>query len=65
MQLAVMQGPRVTQTATMSAIFFTLFEFWKAQLKPLSQREGPDRVLSQKLYQKKRNHIWKRQFSYR
>lgn len=26
-------GPRVTQTAVMSAVFFSLFEFWKAQLK--------------------------------
>ena len=26
-------GPRVTQTALMSAVFFSLFEFWKAQLK--------------------------------
>ena len=27
------QGPRVTQTAVMSAVFFSLFEFWKSQLK--------------------------------
>ena len=26
-------GPRVTQTALMSAVFFSLFEFWKGQLK--------------------------------
>ena len=26
-------GPRVTQTALMSAVFFSLFEWWKAQLK--------------------------------
>ena len=60
-----MQGPRVAQTALMSSIFFTLFEFWKAQLKPVSQREGSDRLLSQKLYGKKRKHIWKRQFAFR
>jgi hypothetical protein len=26
--LFVGMGPRVTQTAVMSAVFFTLFEFW-------------------------------------
>jgi hypothetical protein len=61
----LLQGPRVTQTAIMSSIFFTLFEFWKAQLKPKSQREGADRLLATKLYGKKRDHIWKRQFAFR
>lgn len=28
-----LQGPRVTQTAVMSAVFFSLFEFCKSQLK--------------------------------
>eukprot|EP00892_Ulva_mutabilis_P001060 jgi/Ulvmu1/10955/UM007_0134.1 len=58
-------GPRMAQNVLMSAIFFTLFEFWKAQLKPASQREGTDRLLSKKLYEKPRDHIWKRQFSFR
>ena len=31
--LVFLQGPRVTQTAVMSAVFFSLFEFWKSQLK--------------------------------
>lgn len=59
------QGPRMAQNVLMSAMFFTLFEFWKAQLKPASQREGSDRLLSKKLYDKPRDHIWKRQFSFR
>ena len=37
------QGPRVTQTAVMSAVFFTLFEFWKAQLKGPAARKSHDR----------------------
>jgi hypothetical protein len=59
------QGPRVVQTALMSSIFFTLFEFWKAQLKPDAMREAGDRLLGKKLYGKKREHIWKRQFAFR
>jgi hypothetical protein len=34
-------GPRVTQTAVMSAVFFSLFEFWKAQLKGCAQIPMP------------------------
>jgi hypothetical protein len=49
----------------MSAVFFSLFEFWKAQLKPASLREGDDRLLRKKLYAKRREHIWKRQFAFR
>ena len=49
----------------MSSIFFTLFEFWKAQLKPAAVREASDRLLGRKLYGKKRDHIWKRQFAFR
>lgn len=30
-------GPRVTQTALMSALFFTCFEFWKQVLRPVQQ----------------------------
>lgn len=60
-----MQGARVLQTSLMSSIFFTLFEFWKAQLKPDAMREASDRVLGRKLYAKRRNHIWKRQFAFR
>ena len=37
------QAPRVTQTAVMSAVFFMLFEFWKAQLKGPGARESHDR----------------------
>ncbi|EIE21238.1 mitochondrial carrier, partial [Coccomyxa subellipsoidea C-169] len=55
-------GPRVTQTAVMSAVFFSLFEFWKAQLK--SEREAEDRLLRPKMWRKRRTHVWKRQFSY-
>lgn len=55
----------MAQNVLMSSIFFTLFEFWKAQLKPASQREGNDRLLSKKLLDKPRDHIWKRQFSFR
>ena len=33
----------MTQTAVMSAVFFTLFEFWKAQLKGPGARESHDR----------------------
>ena len=40
---ACAQGPRVTQTAVMSAVFFTLFEFWKAQLKGPGTRAPGDR----------------------
>lgn len=57
-------GPRVTQTAVMSAVFFSLFEFWKSQLKRRSERGAEDRLLRPKLYLKRRTHVWKRQFSY-
>ncbi|CAK0786047.1 hypothetical protein CVIRNUC_009260 [Coccomyxa viridis] len=57
-------GPRVTQTAVMSAVFFSLFEFCKSQLKRASEREEEDRQLRPKLYMKRRTHVWKRQFSY-
>ncbi|BDA51047.1 probable S-adenosylmethionine carrier 2, chloroplastic [Coccomyxa sp. Obi] len=57
-------GPRVTQTAVMSAVFFSLFEFWKAQLKGPSEREADDRFLRPKIWRKRRTHVWKRQFSY-
>ena len=33
----------MTQTAVMSAVFFTLFEFWKAQLKGPAARSADDR----------------------
>ncbi|CAD7700020.1 unnamed protein product [Ostreobium quekettii] len=54
--------PRITQVATMSAVFFTLFEFWKLQLKPVRFREPGDRLLSPKIYGKRRTKVWKRQF---
>ncbi|KAK9902064.1 hypothetical protein WJX75_003057 [Coccomyxa subellipsoidea] len=57
-------GPRVTQTAVMSAVFFSLFEFWKAQLKGPSEREAEDKFLRPKMWRKRRTHVWKRQFSY-
>ena len=33
----------MTQTAVMSAVFFALFEFWKAQLKGPGARDSHDR----------------------
>ncbi|KAL3151859.1 hypothetical protein ABBQ38_012823 [Trebouxia sp. C0009 RCD-2024] len=54
--------PRVCQTAIMSAMFFTLFEFWKAQLKPHHHRASTDRLLEPKIWHKRRDHVWKRQF---
>ena len=56
------QTPRVCQTAIMSAMFFTLFEFWKAQLKPHHHRASTDRLLEPKIWHKRRDHVWKRQF---
>lgn len=56
------QTPRVCQTAIMSAMFFTLFEFWKAQLKPHHHRASKDRLLEPKIWHKRRDHVWKRQF---
>ncbi|KAK9804260.1 hypothetical protein WJX72_003751 [[Myrmecia] bisecta] len=55
-------GPRVTQTAIMSAVFFTLFEWWKLRLKP--DREPEDLLLTPKIWRKRRDHVWKRQFVY-
>jgi solute carrier family 25 S-adenosylmethionine transporter 26 len=57
-------GPRVTQTAIMSAVFFTLFEFWKSQLKPEHFRDPQDKLLRPKVWRKRRDHVWKRQFVY-
>lgn len=54
--------PRVTQVALMSAVFFTMFEFWKLQLKPTSLRDPEDQLLAPKIYKKKRDKVWKRQF---
>eukprot|EP00951_Prasinocladus_malaysianus_P015897 scaffold122836_cov47-Prasinocladus_malaysianus.AAC.1 len=54
-------GPRVAQTTIMSAAFFGLFEFWKLQLKPASQRPANDRDVIPKLLTKRRDHVWKRQ----
>ena len=49
----------MTQTAIMSAVFFTLFEFWKSQLK--RGREADD-SLHPKLWRKRRSNVWKRQY---
>lgn len=57
-----MQVPRVSQTAVMSAVFFTLFEFWKAQLKPHHQRATTDKLMEPKIWQKRRARVLKRQF---
>lgn len=51
-------GPRVTQTATMSAMFFLLFESFKYLLKP--DREPLDANVTLKVTTKKRTKIWKR-----
>lgn len=52
-------GPRVAQTAIMSAVFFTLFEAWKGQLK---QQRSPEDCFKPKIWRKRRGHVWKRQF---
>ena len=52
----------MAQTAIMSATFFALFEFWKAQLKPEQHRAPADALLKPKLWRKRRDHVWKRQF---
>ena len=57
-----LQGPRVAQIALQGAIFFTLFEAWKAQLKPSPLRLKEDRLMGPKLWRKRRDHVWKRQF---
>ena len=44
----------------MSAMFFTLFEMWKAALK--RDRAPEDRRLNTKMWRKRRDHVWKRQF---
>ena len=49
----------MTQTAIMSAVFFTLFEFWKSQLK---RRREADDSLHPKLWRKRRTNVWKRQY---
>ena len=50
------------QIALQGAIFFTLFEAWKAQLKPSLLRYESDRLMAPKLWRKRRDHVWKRQF---
>ncbi|KAK9827501.1 hypothetical protein WJX74_006134 [Apatococcus lobatus] len=55
-------GPRMSQAAAMSALFFTFFEFWKATLK--TDRTAADRLLMPKILRKRRQHVWKRQFSF-
>lgn len=55
-------GPRVAQISLQGAVFFTLFEAWKAQLKPGPMRIGDDRFIQPKLWRKRRGHVWKRQF---
>lgn len=52
----------MTQIAIQGAVFFTLFEAWKAHLKPAPQRLGDDRLIGPKLWRKRRGHVWKRQF---
>lgn len=54
------QGARVTQTALMSAVMFSMFEVCKAQLK--RDRE-PEDGLSPKLLSKPRVAVLKRQFA--
>ena len=52
----------MAQIALQGAIFFTLFEAWKAQLKPSPLRLKEDRLMGPKLWRKRRDHVWKRQF---
>ncbi len=56
------QGARVSQTALMSAVMFSMFELCKAQLKQRELRPPEDAVLSPKLLSKRRGAVLKRQF---
>lgn len=55
------QGARVTQTALMSAVMFSMFEVCKAQLK--RDRQPDDARLAPKLLSKPRAAVVKRQFA--
>ncbi|CAI5511347.1 unnamed protein product [Closterium sp. Naga37s-1] len=55
-------GPRVFHVSMMSAVFFGLFEYCKLIVKP--DRSPSDRLYLPKIWNKRRDHIWKRQFVY-
>lgn len=55
-------GPRVFHVSLMSAAFFGLFEYCKLIMKP--NRSESDKLYLPKIWNKKRDHIWKRQFVY-
>lgn len=55
-------GPRALHVSLMSAAFFGLFEYCKLVLKP--NRSPNDRLYLPKIWNKRRDHIWKRQFVY-
>eukprot|EP00897_Mesotaenium_endlicherianum_P007358 jgi/Mesen1/6650/ME000340S05814 len=55
-------GPRVLHVSMMSAVFFGLFEYCKLVMKP--NREASDKLILPKIWHKRRDHIWKRQFVY-
>eukprot|EP00245_Coleochaete_scutata_P008477 TRINITY_DN2590_c0_g10_i1.p1 TRINITY_DN2590_c0_g10~~TRINITY_DN2590_c0_g10_i1.p1 ORF type:complete len:444 (-),score=69.41 TRINITY_DN2590_c0_g10_i1:145-1476(-) len=54
--------PRAVHVSMMSAVFFVGFEYCKLMLKP--QRTAADRELGPKIWNKRRDKIWKRQFVY-
>ena len=41
-----------------------MFEVWKNKLKPAALRPASDRLVGPKLFRKRRDQIWKRQFVY-
>eukprot|EP00850_Spirogloea_muscicola_P020953 SM000232S07923 [mRNA] locus=s232:36335:39477:- [translate_table: standard] len=55
-------GPRAFHVSLMSAFFFGLFEYCKLVLKP--HRTGSDKLYVPKIWNKRRDKIWKRQFVY-
>lgn len=55
-------GPRAMHVSMMSAVFFTLFEYGKQYMKP--DREPGDKEVKVKIWTKRREKIWKRQFVY-
>jgi len=53
-------GARTVHVSLMSALFFGLFEYCKLVIKP--HRTGHDKLLMPKIWTKKRDKVWKRQF---
>lgn len=55
-------GPRAFHVSLMSAVFFGLFEYCKLIMNP--DRSPTDKLYLPKIWNKRRDHIWKRQFVY-